>query len=580
MKKSKLIVMTFILFICFLPKQAYAQKNSDTQSNQTIQIILDDKIIEYNEDYGYPFINDDNRTLVPFRKTLEFFGAEVQWNDKTKTAYAIKDNIMITVPIGEKYIYKNEKKVENDTYAVVVNQRTYLPIRIVMESFGCQVEWDAQKKAVIINTRISSLIKQLPEKYDLRTELRVTSVKDQMDRGTCWAFASIGAFESTLMPDEVYDFSEDNLSLLHGYNLGPDEGGDFNFALSYFARWSGPVLEKEDVYDGVAVEELQSPKHLQEALMIPSKDYNAIKKTVIQYGGVQTSLYLDSLHQIEHNKYYNHNTYAYYYSGFQPVNHDVVIVGWDDTYPKENFVHEPPEDGAFICKNSYGTKYGEMGYIYVSYHDTYVGDYNIVYSKIEDKGKYDKIYQTDWLGVIGRIGYKDNKAYFSNVYETSDIEELLKAVSFYTTDENSHYEVFVVEDFDTIEDFDKKVSLTSGELRYKGYYTIDLEEPIPLKANSKFAVVVKIITPNSEYPVAAEFAREEEWLGDVVIDDGEGYISSDGSHWQRTEEELKSNICLKAFTTVSDTKNQSDEQQLTEMEQTQAEEDSTDTKEN
>ncbi len=40
-----------------------------------------------------------------------------------------------------------------------------------------------------------------------------------------------------------------------------------------------------------------------------------------------------------------------------------------------------------------------------------------------------KIYQADWLGFIGQIGYGEETAYFSNVYETQGIEDL-KAVSF------------------------------------------------------------------------------------------------------------------------------------------------------
>ena len=37
--------------------------------------------------------------------------------------------------------------------------------------------------------------------------------------------------------------------------------------------------------------------------------------------------------------------------------HAVMIVGWDDNYPKESFSDSPPDDGAWILRNSYGDSY-------------------------------------------------------------------------------------------------------------------------------------------------------------------------------------------------------------------------------
>lgn len=78
---------------------------------------------------------------------------------------------------------------------------------------------DEDQKFNSISERPGSMLITLPSTYDSRQVGRVSSVKDQGALGTCWAFAALGAMESLLMPQEVYDFSEDHLSLNHGYAL-------------------------------------------------------------------------------------------------------------------------------------------------------------------------------------------------------------------------------------------------------------------------------------------------------------------------------------------------------------------------
>lgn len=55
-------------------------------------------------------------------------------------------------------------------------------------------------------------------------------------------------------------------------------------------------------------------------------------------------------------------------------NHSVVIVGWDDTYSKNNFPesNRPNTDGAYLVQNSWGSEWGKDGTFYVSYDDIYI----------------------------------------------------------------------------------------------------------------------------------------------------------------------------------------------------------------
>lgn len=543
----KRAILSGILLIIFCVTTVNVYAIEDEQPSELIGVYLNAFEIEFSQSYGKPFIDEANRTQMPFRIVLETYGATVEWLEEEQIAVATKDGVEVRVPIGERYIIRNTEVIIIDTAAVIVDNRTYIPIRAVMEAFGCEVSWDGTTHRVQVTYEEDALIiNRLPKIYDLREEGKLTPIRNQYDIGACWAFATLGALESFLLPEKVYDFSEDHLSLTHGYDLTQNEGGDFQISLAYLARWSGPVYEEEDPYgDGIGVENLKSAVHIQEAIILPNKDYSAIKRFILRYGGVQTSIRIQDLLSRNLGTAYNSDTSAFYYNGEEDPNHDVVIVGWDDTFSVDQFSIEPSRAGAFICRNSYGDEFGEDGYFFVSYDDVHIGKSNIVYSKIESNDNYDTIYQSDWLGWVGRIGFGEDTAYFSNIYTTQG-KELLEAVSFYATDADTNYEIYVIDDYTDVNDYKNMTFVKRGSFDYSGYYTVRLDTPIVV--NGDYAVIVKVTTPDSLFPVAAEYNKDVEWLPEVDLTDGRGYMSYEGEVWESTEEILESNVCLKAFT--------------------------------
>ena len=132
----------------------------------------------------------------------------------------------------------------------------------------------------------------------------------------------------------------------------------------------------------------------------------------------------------------------------------------------------------------------------------------VVYTKVGDANNFDKIYQSDLLGWVGLLGFNKEEAYFANVYET-DRDEELAAVSFYATDEDTSFEVYLVQNFQNEDSLTNREFLVSGSMQYAGYYTVRLPEPVRLSDKSKFAVVVKIKTPNAIHPIAIEYDVDE-----------------------------------------------------------------------
>lgn len=100
-----------------------------------------------------PMIVDD-RTLVPFRKILEALGAKVDWYGETRKVTAIKDNLVIELRIDNKVALINKEATELEVPAMIVEGRTLIPARFIAEALGCSVDWNGNTRTVSIDTLI------------------------------------------------------------------------------------------------------------------------------------------------------------------------------------------------------------------------------------------------------------------------------------------------------------------------------------------------------------------------------------------------------------------------------------------
>lgn len=121
-----------------------------------ILVMLKGKYLDF--DVAPVIIND--RTMVPLRAIFEALEAEVTWNADTKTVYAKRENIDISITIGSTELNKSVTNDEGvitdsvytlDSPAVIIDDRTLVPLRAVAESFDIEVGYVPQTKTAVIH---------------------------------------------------------------------------------------------------------------------------------------------------------------------------------------------------------------------------------------------------------------------------------------------------------------------------------------------------------------------------------------------------------------------------------------------
>lgn len=95
----------------------------------------------------------DNRTMVPLRKIFEAMGAVVDWDNDTRTVTATKGNERVIATIDSKNVYISGETKTLDVPPMVVDDRTLVPVRFVAEAFGANVDWDEGTRTVVIHTK-------------------------------------------------------------------------------------------------------------------------------------------------------------------------------------------------------------------------------------------------------------------------------------------------------------------------------------------------------------------------------------------------------------------------------------------
>ena len=362
-------------------------------------------------------------------------------------------------------------------------------------------------------------------RYDARDYGLVTDVKDQGIYSDCWSFTIASLMETSLLAQGAgaYDLSEEHLDYYLSNrendplnNTAKDRnemgsnyhgGGNTQLASLFLSTWSGMAEDSKyphpcamtggNAYDTVAF--LQDAVFLgdysTDTRSLLTASVNQVKELVTAYKSVGFLLYLGATQSSFNNSFYNADTAALCNAYSNGVNHAATIVGWDDNYSYKNFndISGVTTNGAWIVKNSWGTRWGDNGYFYVSYQDASIS--SILAMSATNAPAYPNNYFYDGSSSVETILLKKGYS-IANVFEAkagNGKGEILGAISTAAAEDGVTYRLQVYLGIDDVSQpssgtpaYSSPVTITQP---YAGIHYVTIPE-VEIAPGTSYAVVL------------------------------------------------------------------------------------------
>lgn len=141
MKKWLGLIVAFVVFFTF------------SSTSSALDYFEKYKVsVKYNgvvQDFSPNAVIWSNYTIVPFRQLFELHGADVKWDNETKTVTATKGDTTIKLKGDSNIAFINGNEVKLAQGSLIANGTLYVGLRFVSEALGAEVSFD--KKNMIVN---------------------------------------------------------------------------------------------------------------------------------------------------------------------------------------------------------------------------------------------------------------------------------------------------------------------------------------------------------------------------------------------------------------------------------------------
>ena len=440
-----------------------------------------------NTDFKYPILLIDNQVYFPLTwEMTQTLGFDANYTVETglilKKRTSIGSNMITTRSLGDLAISGSTNIVTYPVRALGYPLYSELPIYNLSGVTYVALDHTPILNAVLTGSVMNNITiapdlpVYMPLVFNTYNQFDASAfVRDQGSAATCWAFAANTLFELSIAVNtgKVLDFSEAHLLDNAPMPVSPLSGGNFNISSTYFLNGLGPIdTNGHQNYRLTGYSEVNN-------------DLIKIKSNIMKYGAVLSSIYLNE----SDTSVYKQDTFAYYNSSEnKPCTHELVIVGWDDTYDKSNFQIKPTRNGAFIAQNSFGNSWGDNGFFYISYEDVHIMDYTYAITDYDTSLDHTTLYYYDETGVTHFDAYEDENPVFGVNQFTAKAASKLISIGVYTTESDERVSIFAGKGI-----FANAIGteLNTVTLREKGYHEIELPAPLTLTSKEGFWIAAR-----------------------------------------------------------------------------------------
>ena len=417
-----------------------------------------------------------------------------------------------------------------------------------------------------------------PGTYNANEEGFVTAVKNQRNTSLCWAFSLASNLETSLLTrgQKYYDLSEEQLAYFWANRVNDPLGntpndkitrtqsdyhgtGNGRVASFFLSTWSGMTTEEKVPFQSSAVTWPDSLAYDTSAYMedaiFSQYTVERTKQLLMEYNSVSAMIYML-------DNYYYPDTASYSCPQSGLVNHAVTIVGWDDTYSKENFPSASGvnNDGAWIVKNSYGKNWGKNGYFYLSYEDKSIT--NLVSNTASTSEEYNNNYFYDGAAA-GTVTFPsktiNNGYYVSNIFKVTagngkdeELGEIVTAVP----QDNTDFQIQVYTDLKNTSDPTSGTPAYAEPVDYTqplaGIHTIHLNTPVKIPQGTFYSVVIRIPDGSNKFYVEKTTTSTSWFTATAGIDPDQSFFSTSGKKWYDAGNQYNCCFSVKAHTKTLD----------------------------